>query len=306
MSSKKKSPEKKSEQPGPEKREDKIGPERVSSFQAQEALKALEAIQAEASGIAQVVPSVVPDKSKGPVRVVDEGLRAEVVPISSAPRNMSLSEQLDSISAQIAEYNLFIESDKRGAWKGDIIGSNCIDVQACLEEIYPRMTEDPRNKDRFIVPVKGSETPFIISQREVRMTEMAVAEWGRYIYCVLYTRPKGGFSLPPFYNPKTESILIANEDQLDGWDSDDGIVSLRSAGTNRYGRFEFATGYARRVPYLITELRILSWMEVNRMLVSDIGNVVQEAINVNPALTQILGAKKLEQPIRAAPKEREG
>jgi len=218
--------------------------------------------------------------------------------VLSAP----IMNDLTRLWAEVDRYDYFLESNKRGAWKGDIVGSNKIDVAASLEELF---TNYKKTAEGGYVVEYGEGSKLELSAADIKLTQESIKKWGNCLYMILYERPKG-FSIPLIYPNKEEYLLVAYSDQVDGWDSDDEILSVRSAGSNRYGRFEYPTGYPERVPFLVSEIRTMAWVEANRQLVSNIGNIVEDSISVNPILTQLLGYKRMEQPIKVQRQKEDG
>jgi hypothetical protein len=219
---------------------------------------------------------------------------------------VNLASVKDSLELMNKQLFMLLQKYREGAaiYKGRIVGSNVLDRQAFLDELY----EQKPNHDGTITiragaGVESGDTE-TFSREEVKGLEDLIREYGRNLNLIVYEKNIGAKMLG-LMAQRVEFILCAydaqiilpsqsrNIDILRGT----GDVSILSAGTSRFGRFEFPTGYPLSTKLMAVELKCLTWGMTNRQLISNMTNIVQDAMDMNVGYQQGKTYRELERPV---------
>lgn len=213
----------------------------------------------------------------------------------------------DKISSELLTLNssldkLFSKYSRAPAiFKGRIEGSNVLNRQVILDEILASGTEMPNKSIRVVL--NSSEQFF--SPDEISTLKESIALNGANLNMIYYERvigskffglmaKKAGFIVCAYDN----QILFPGLTRSTELSEAAGDVSLLGPGTERFGRFEFLTGYPQNSKFMATEMKCLTFAMVNRQLLSNMGGIVDDALSMNVGYKQGTMYKELDRPIQ--------
>lgn len=190
------------------------------------------------------------------------------------------------------EYTNRIGRNKRGVYKGEIIGYNRWNLYTSFTELYQAETNGTGYK------LKIDETQeYTITNEEYAAVEKTLDQCGGFINIIVY-RVSSGWVIPFIWERKIEKAVLCFDDQLMGRDSDDGILTLLAPGMETHGfYFEIPSGSPDRTKIIISVIKSLTWIRTLTQLQSNLLDVVNQSMNINPALAQLLAVKNAEKSV---------
>jgi hypothetical protein len=207
-------------------------------------------------------------------------------------------ESLESLRETLEEYNHHIGRNKRGVYKGQIVGYNAINLYSSFEDLY-QAQDDKGNYFFTILDEEGDPQKVMISAEERENALRLIKEWGSLLHVIVYRRESGWFIFKKFL----ESAVLCFEDQLIGVNSDDGILTLLGAGTEKLGfYFEIPSGYPDRVKVLMTFFKNLTFIRMNNQTLANVFDLVNNSLTMNPELVKAIAIESARRP--AAQKSR--
>ncbi len=191
------------------------------------------------------------------------------------------------------DYNARIGRNKRGIYKGSIIGFNRINIYTSFKELY-----QPQKNDKGGYFIRIDEKQYNISDDEMNNVKRTLDECGSFLNVIVY-ETNWGWKVPLLWRNTLTKAVLCFDDQLIGRDSEDGIITLLSAGTETHGfYFEIPSGYSEdRTKVILSFMQSLTWIRTLTQAQGNIFEVVNNALNMNPALLQSLTLKSAEKPV---------
>lgn len=176
-------------------------------------------------------------------------------------------------------------------FKGKITGYNRINLYTSFEELYQPVKND---KDNYVIQVNDRE--FKVPKDEADKVKKLIAEAGNFLNVIVYEIEKGWKI--PYLVPRIEvHAMLCFDDQVSGLGSIDGKVILHAVGTESHGLyFEIPSGSKDRTKVVVGVVETLTWIRMNSISLSNIFNVSDQALKINPAFNQLLSYKYAEQP----------
>jgi hypothetical protein len=177
--------------------------------------------------------------------------------------------------------------------KGRLTGYNRVSLLTSYDELY--QTElDESGKDQEVIRL-DSKTKFVVKQGEKDRVTKLISECGQFLHVIVYEYVSGyrALGLWPIY---TEKALLCFEDEITR-SYGDGRLVINGPGTEEHGFFfEVVSGSRDRLHVAYSVIQTFTWIRALAKTQGNLFDVADRAIEINPALTQILMGKQAEKP----------
>lgn len=183
--------------------------------------------------------------------------------------------------------------------KGRIIGYNRINLYTSFDELY-----QPSKNEKGEYTITIDEHEYQIPQEEVKAVKELIANAGDFLNVIVYESDMG-WRIPLLSRDLVTNAVLCFDDQLSGLSSIDGNIILHAPGTESHGcYFEIPSGSRDRTKMVLGVIKTLTWIRMNSISLSNVFEVTDQALSINPGLNQMLAYKHAEQPT-AAPRGKE-
>lgn len=200
--------------------------------------------------------------------------------------------QWNELKDSLKEYTDRIGRNNRGVYKGEIIGYNRWNVYTSFHEIY----QPEKNGTDYKLKIDETHE-YTIPNEEYTAVEAALKKCGGFINIIVY-KVSNGWVIPFLWERKEQRTVICFDDQLIGRNSADGILTLLAPGMETHGfYFEIPSGDPDRTKILISVIKTLTWIRTMAQLQSNLLDLVNNSMNINPALIQILAGKNADKSV---------
>lgn len=177
-------------------------------------------------------------------------------------------------------------------FKGNIIGYNRINLYSSFEEMYQPVGDESGD---YVLKLETKEYP--LSKEEVEEVKSKLSEFGGFLNVVAY-ETLAGWKIPFIWREMRTRALLCFDDHISGLTSRDGKVILHAEGTESHGfYFEIPTISPDTTKVIISVIKSLTWIRSMTQLQSNMFEVMNQSLNMNPGLLQVLSVKQLEQKI---------
>lgn len=175
--------------------------------------------------------------------------------------------------------------------KGKIIGYNRINLYTSFDELY----QPSKNKDgNFVITIDEHEYP--VPKEEVEAVKELINKAGDFLNVIVYECDMG-WRIPLLSRDIVTNAVLCFDDQLTGLSSIDGNIILHAPGTESHGcYFEIPSGSKDRTKVVLGVIKTLTWIRMNSLSLSNVFEVTDQALSINPGLNQMLAYKHAEQP----------
>lgn len=177
-------------------------------------------------------------------------------------------------------------------FKGRIAGYNRINLYTSFEELY----QPHPNEKGMTTNIEEKEHP--LSKEEIKAVKDLMEQCGGYLNVIVYDIDLG-WSIPYLKRNTITRTLLCFDDQVSGLSSADGHIILHAPGTETHGcYFEIASGSKDRTKVIISAIETMTWIRLQSLTLSNIFNVADQSININPGLKQMMALKQTEKKVK--------
>lgn len=179
----------------------------------------------------------------------------------------------------------------RGVFMGSITGFNRINLYSNFVELYE--ADNVSGIRSFEVNGKSHTIP----DHEYKGVENMLRECGGFLNIVVYEAVHG-WKIPLLWKNKVTRAVLCFDDQLTGVNSQDGKIILHAPGIESHGfYFEIPSGSPDRTKVILSVIKSLTWIRATAQIQSNLFELVNNSLNMNPTLLQSLAIKQMEKPV---------
>ena len=192
------------------------------------------------------------------------------------------------------------EKGSEGAYpvvlKGKIVGYNRINLYTSFDELY-----QPSTKKGGGYSIHIDEQEYLIPEKEVKTVKDMISKCGDFLNVIVYETDMG-WRIPLLSRNIVTNAVLCFDDQVSGLSSIDGQIILHAPGTESHGcYFEIPSGSRDRTKVVMGVIETLTWIRMNSISLSNIFNVADQSLSINPNLNQILAMKYADQNVKEPP-----